>query len=91
MLTQTLRTILERAAIDAAFREQLLSKPDEALAGYTLTADEAAQVRSLSRETIETFARDLSVLEGELSDEDLQSVFGARKGRGITTDDTIVI
>ena len=76
MLTQTLRTILERAAGDAAFREQLLTKPDEALASYTLSADEAAQIRALSRENFEKLAKDLSGLEGELSDETLQSVVG---------------
>jgi len=57
MLTYTLRTIIERAVGDAAFREQLLAKPDEALAAYSLSVDEATQIRSLSRENLENLHR----------------------------------
>ena len=81
MLTQSLRTILERAAGDAAFREQLLTKADEALSGYSLSTDEAAQIRSLSREDLEKFAQDLSALEGELTDEALEAAVGAQWAR----------
>ena len=55
-----------------------MTQPDEALAGYSLSTDEAAQIRSHSRENLENFARDLSALEGEMTDEALQAVVGAR-------------
>jgi hypothetical protein len=48
MLTSNLRTILERAASDAGFRESLLREPDSVLAAFTLSADEAAMLRSVS-------------------------------------------
>jgi hypothetical protein len=42
MSTDSLIQVLERASTDAAFRAQLESKPDAALAGFSLTADERA-------------------------------------------------
>src|SRR5262245_23049616 len=69
MLTPALRTILERAANEAGFREQLLSKPDEALAEYSLTAEEATALHSLSSQQLEQLA-------SELTDEALDKVTG---------------
>ena len=79
MLTPTLRTILERAASEAAFRELLLSKPDEALAGYTLSTDEATVLRSLSSQQLDQLATDLSALDGELTEDALDKVAGGVK------------
>ena len=39
-MSETLRTVIERASTDAAFRQQLKSNPEAALAGYGLTAEE---------------------------------------------------
>jgi hypothetical protein len=46
MSQDSLIQVLERASTDAAFRAQLVSKPDAALAGYSLTADERAALLS---------------------------------------------
>jgi hypothetical protein len=42
MSVEALGRIIERASTDAAFRAQLSSTPEVALAGYELTADERA-------------------------------------------------
>ena len=41
-MSETLRKVVERASTDAAFRAQLESNPEAALAGYGLTAEEKA-------------------------------------------------
>jgi hypothetical protein len=41
-MSETLRKVVERASTDAAFRAQLASNPEAALAGYGLTAEEKA-------------------------------------------------
>ncbi len=41
-MSQILAQIIERASTDAAFRAQLQSNPEAALAGYPLTAEEKA-------------------------------------------------
>lgn len=84
MLTPTLRTILEHAASDAAFREQLLSKPDEALAGYSLTPDETASLRSLTSEQLNQLAADLSASNGELNEDTLAAVVAGQRPPGFT-------
>ena len=76
MLTPTLRIILQRATSEAAFREQLLTKPDEALAAYSLSTEEASALRALTREQLAQLAADLGALEGELTDEALDKVAG---------------
>ena len=78
-----LRTVLERGASDVAFREQLLADPNSALAAYTLAADEATLIRSLSQQQLEKLATDMSALDGELSEELLERVAGG--GRHTTT------
>jgi hypothetical protein len=83
MLTPTLRTILERAAGDAAFRESLLCDPDTALAAFALSADEAAMLRSLSAQQLAQLATDLSALDGELSEEMLEKVAAGQSGSGL--------
>jgi hypothetical protein len=76
MITSTLRTILERAASDAAFRKSLLHNPDSALIGFALSADEAAMVHSLSEQQLAQLAKDMNAMSDELSDEMLQAAVG---------------
>ena len=45
-MSQILAEIIERASTDAAFRAQLQSNPEAALAGYALTAEERAALLS---------------------------------------------
>jgi len=49
MSTKSVETILSRAMSDAAFAEELFASPSKALAGYDLTAEEIAQITSMSR------------------------------------------
>ena len=46
MSQENLTKVIERASTDAAFRSQLQSNPDAALAGYELTAEEKAALKS---------------------------------------------
>ncbi|HZU07007.1 MAG TPA: Os1348 family NHLP clan protein [Chloroflexota bacterium] len=46
MSQEALAQVIERASTDAAFRAQLQSDPDRALAGYELTAEERAALLS---------------------------------------------
>jgi hypothetical protein len=46
MSQDALSKIVERASTDAAFRSQLSSNPESALAGYDLTPEERAAVSS---------------------------------------------
>lgn len=45
----TLETILTRAMSDPAFADALLADPEKALAGYNLTPEELASLRSMTR------------------------------------------
>ncbi len=45
-MSETLSKVIERASTDAAFRAQLRSNPEAALAGYELTAEEKAALKS---------------------------------------------
>jgi hypothetical protein len=45
-MSETLSKVLERASTDGAFRAQLQSNPEAALAGYSLTAEEKAALMS---------------------------------------------
>jgi hypothetical protein len=46
MSQDALSKVIERASTDAAFRTQLRSNPESALAGYDLTPEERAAVMS---------------------------------------------
>jgi hypothetical protein len=46
MSQENLTKVIERASTDAAFRSQLQSNPEAALASYDLTAEEKAALRS---------------------------------------------
>jgi hypothetical protein len=64
MPNPALRALLERATTDAAFRAKLLADP--ALAG------------GLSRAQIEKLLGEMALLDGQLTDEVLDGVAGAR-------------
>ena len=46
MSQENLAQVIERASTDAAFRSQLQSNPEAALAGYDLSAEEKAALKS---------------------------------------------
>ncbi len=59
MSAESVQQIIGRAIGDEAFRELLFSKPDQALAGFDLTADEIATLKGLKREEFDAAASDL--------------------------------
>jgi hypothetical protein len=59
MSLQAVQTVIGKAAVDRAFRDVLFSKPDEALAGFDLSADEVASLKKLSREKFDAVAGEL--------------------------------
>lgn len=59
MSTQEARKVVSRAVTDEEFRGLLFSNPDQALAGYSLTASEASALRGLPAEAIDNFAGQL--------------------------------
>ena len=78
MSANSVESILSRAMSDAAFAELLFSGPDEALAGYDLTREEIANLKSMPRPAFErafagspeerkSFGIQLNHNEGELS------------------------
>jgi hypothetical protein len=81
MIHPIFKQIFERAAADAAFRELLLSDPDQALGQYPLSPAEVAAFKQLPREVHEKLSQDLGLLEGELSEEMLAGVSGASVNR----------
>lgn len=56
MSAETVDTVLARAMNDAAFAEDLFTKPDEALAGYDLTEEEMQGLKNMSREDFSKYA-----------------------------------
>jgi hypothetical protein len=52
----TLETILSHAMSEPKFAEQLFKNPEEALADYTLTAEEHTQLKNMSRAEFEVLA-----------------------------------
>ena len=59
MSHEAVQAVLERTLSDDTFRAQLFARPDEALAGYELTDEEAAALRSLTIEAGSVDARAL--------------------------------
>jgi hypothetical protein len=47
MSYEAVQAVLERTVTDPKFRTQLFTRPDEALADYELTSDEASALREL--------------------------------------------
>ncbi len=56
MSTQAVQTVIGRAVTDAAFRQALFADPQQALAGYDLSADELAALQALDAEQVAAFA-----------------------------------
>ena len=59
MSLQSVQNVIGKAAVDRDYRELLFSKPDEALAGQDLSADEVACLKGLSREKFDAVAGEL--------------------------------
>lgn len=64
MSHEAVQAVLERTLSDETFRAQLFAQPEAALAGYELTDDEAAALRSL---TIEAGTADARALDDRQS------------------------
>lgn len=59
MSKEALTTIVSRALTDEAYRQQLVSDPDAALAEYDLDEDEAKIVRNLPADAFDELTMDL--------------------------------
>ena len=59
MSIENIKLIVGRAIVEPEFRELLFSDLDKALAGYELTAEEAAMLKALPREGFEAVAGNL--------------------------------
>jgi len=59
MSKEALQTVIGKAVADDKFREALFANPDKALAGYDLTQDEVAALKSVDAETMESLAGSL--------------------------------
>jgi hypothetical protein len=53
------QTVIERAVQEEEFRKELFANPDEALSGYDLSESEAAALKSIDSETLESVAGDV--------------------------------
>jgi hypothetical protein len=58
-MSATFAQVIERASLDAAFRSQLESDPESALAGYALTAEERAALISRGPSSLEPLGLDV--------------------------------
>lgn len=56
MSAETVETVLTKAMNDATFAEALIANPDQALAGYDLTEEEAQGLKNMSREDFDKYA-----------------------------------
>jgi hypothetical protein len=77
MIPSSIKQIIERASTNAAFRELLLTQPDQALAQFSLSVEDLAAFKELPRQVYEKLIGDLSLLDGELTEEMLTDVSGA--------------
>ncbi len=59
MSAESVKQIIGRAITEEPFRELLFSNPDQALAGFDLTADEIGALKGLRREEFDAAAGDL--------------------------------
>ena len=59
MSVQNVTNIVSKALTDRAFRDQLFSKPNQALKGYDLTPEEAKGLKAISREEFDKIATQL--------------------------------
>jgi hypothetical protein len=56
MSKEAVQTVIGKAVTDSEFREELFANPDQALAGYDLTEEEIAGLKSIDAETLESVA-----------------------------------
>ena len=56
MSLQAVQAVIVKAVEDSEFRNALFANPDETLAGYELTEAEAAALKSVDAETMESLA-----------------------------------
>ena len=59
MSLQAVQNVIGKAAVDRTYRELLFSKPDEALKGHDLSADEIKCLKALSRDKFDAVAGEL--------------------------------
>ncbi len=59
MSTESVQQVIRRALTEEAYRELLLTNPDQALAGLDLTAEETGALKSLKREEFDSGAGEL--------------------------------
>ncbi len=59
MSAESVQQIIGRAITEEAYRELLFSNPDQALAGFDLTAEETSALKGLKREEFDGAASDL--------------------------------
>jgi hypothetical protein len=56
MSKEAMEAVVGKAVLDSEFRQVLFANPEEALAGYELTEQEIAALKSFDAETIDSFA-----------------------------------
>ena len=56
MSKEALESVIGRAVTDSEFRQSLFANPDEALAGFDLTDQEIAGLKTLDAETLDSMA-----------------------------------
>ena len=56
MSKEAVESVIGKAVLDSEFREALFANPEEALAGYELTEEEVAGLKTIDAETMETLA-----------------------------------
>lgn len=55
MSKEAVEAIIGRAVLDAELREALFASPDEVLAGYDLSGEEVAALKTIDAEAMESF------------------------------------
>jgi hypothetical protein len=56
MSREAVEAVIGKAVLDGEFREALFANPEEMLAGYDLSEEEVAALKSIDAETMETLA-----------------------------------
>jgi hypothetical protein len=56
MSREAVEAVIGKAVLDSEFREALFASPEEALAGFDLTDEEVAGLKTIDAETMETLA-----------------------------------
>jgi hypothetical protein len=58
-MSEALEQVVDRAVKDSNFRQLLLSNPEAALKGYSVTADERQMLSALNEDSFDEFAGNL--------------------------------